>query len=113
MSLEHIGTVKALVARAPWTDHGSFVMGKSVPILIIASGETAGVELAADNRTFLRPLRLVSEYVGLDIFDGLPTLRKRAPNSVPVAVFPSIAVIRRLCCWTWFCGKGSIVGIVA
>ena len=84
-------------------------MGKSVSVLVIAPGESPSVELAADDGTFLRPLRLMGEYVGLDVFDRLPALWEGAPNSLPVTVFPDIAAFRGLRRRTWLGGKGSIV----
>lgn len=61
MTLKNIGPIEGLFGRGPRSgtetaNHGPFVMGQGVPILVVLARETFDVVFARKNRAFLGSL---------------------------------------------------------
>lgn len=54
-------------------------MGKGVAVLVVLPSETFDVVLTVDNRALLGSLSLMSEHVGLQVFEGPAALGMRTP----------------------------------
>lgn len=64
MTLEDICSVEALFRRRPRprakpADHGTFIVGQSVTVLVVLTSETFGVVFASDNGAFFRSFGLM------------------------------------------------------
>lgn len=89
MPLEDVCAVEAFLscAAAAWTEtthHCTLVVCQSVSVLIVLPGETLDVVFATGNRTLLRSLVLMSEHVGLEIFDVSSARRDGADALVAI-----------------------------
>lgn len=79
MTLEDICTVETLLRRrarawAKATHHRTFVMGKSVSILVIFAGKALLVVVARHDGTFLWTFQLVCQHVSLEILEHSSTV---------------------------------------
>ena len=89
MSLEDIGSVEALLRRAPaaWTEtanHRPLVVSQGVSVLVVLPRESLGVVFTSGDRALFRSLILVREHVRLEILNMSAACGNRAETFVRV-----------------------------
>lgn len=97
VALEDVCTIEALLrggprSRAEPTDHVSFVMGQSVPVLIVLASEAFLVISAGRNWTFLGSLRLVGKHMRFQVLEGSAAVRMRAASPLFAIIVQTIAI---------------------
>lgn len=99
MTLEHVGTVEALLrcTTAPGTEtayHRSLVVSESVPVFVVLSCKALGIVFARRDWTFLRTFVLVCKQVCLEIFYLSTAGSDRADTLVLLRIKRRVAVAR-------------------
>lgn len=79
MSLEDVGSVEALFGWRPrsWAeaaDHGAFVVGQGVSVLIVLSSEAFLVIFTGQDGAFFGPFRLMGQHMSLEVLEDFATV---------------------------------------
>lgn len=99
VALEDIRPIERLLrrgprARAEAANHGPFVVGQSMSVLVVLARESFDMVLACNDRAFLGSFRLMGEHVGLEIFEDSSAVWVRA-SPLLFAVIINVEVTSR------------------